>query len=57
MPTCSKDHPINIVCLDRCCYFGERNPLVRLQRRLDRVDNENKRLKALWDKRTATKAG
>ena len=40
MPTCNGKHPITTLCMDRKCWLGNHNPLLRLQRRFDRQARE-----------------
>ena len=49
--TCNGNHPINILCRDRNCYLGDKNPFLRLQRRFDRVSRECQSLRESLIKR------
>jgi len=52
MNQCNQSHPINILCRDRHCYLGDKNPFLRLQRRLDRKTSECNSLRESLTKRT-----
>lgn len=51
MTTCNQSHPANVLCRDRNCYLGDKNPFLRLQRRLDRKTSECQSLRESLVKR------
>jgi len=51
MKTCNQMHPVNVVCEDRRCYLGDRNPLVRMARRMEQAQAEARRLRESFTKR------
>lgn len=51
MLTCNGSHPPNALCMDRRCYLGNKNPFLRLLRRLDRKTSECQSLRESLAKR------
>ena len=51
MNHCSGNHAPNIICCDRQCYLGIKNPFIRLLRRLDRKTSECQSLRESLAKR------
>ena len=56
MTTCNRTHPANIICRDRYCYLGNRNPLLTLQRRLDRTLSELRSVRQTVERRAEVSA-
>lgn len=57
MKTCDRKHPPNVICEDRHCIWGDRNPFLRLLRRFDRLAHENQNLKSALSRRMTKSEG
>lgn len=51
MTECSGNHPVNVICKSRRCYLSDRNPYLRLLRRLDRAERELRQVREWAAKR------